>query len=72
MSEPGKTTLWRMRMAAADEACRIEISQNARIAAGLIDAPMPEQMAKRDDFEGIVRLLDRIIADAGLLERLSK
>ncbi len=72
MNSAGKTTLWRMLKTAADEAERIEISQDGRIRAGLIKEYMPEQVAKRDDFAGIVRLIDKIMSDAELLERLSK
>ncbi|WP_296741405.1 hypothetical protein [Mesorhizobium sp.] len=72
MIEPGKSTLWRMRMAAADEATRIEIAQDARVQSGLIREPLPDQVAKRDDFAGIVRLIDAIMADTVILERLPK
>jgi hypothetical protein len=72
MIEPGKSTLWRMRMTAAEEATRIEIAQDARVAAGLITEPMPDQVAKRDDFASIVRLIDAIMADSVVLERLPR
>jgi hypothetical protein len=49
---------------------RIEISQDGRIAAGLLKEPMPEQVRKRDDFAGLLRMLDVIQADEVLRERL--
>lgn len=69
---PGSTTLWRMQMAAVDEVARIERGQAVRLEAGDIKEPMPEQMAKRDDFAGIVRLFDKIMRDADLFERLMR
>lgn len=30
---------------------------------------MPEQVERRDDFAGIVRLIDKIMSDVELLER---
>jgi hypothetical protein len=38
MKPPGKTTLSRMQQTAAIEAERIEISQDARVLAGMLDA----------------------------------
>jgi hypothetical protein len=70
MKPPGKTTLTRMQLAAMREAERIEISQDARVSAGLLDAPMPCQVLLRDDFAGIVRLLDVIQSDRLVLERV--
>lgn len=72
MKPPGKTTLARMPRSACLEAERIEISQDGRVASGMQLEPMPEQVEKRDDFAGIVRLIDKIMSDAQLLERLSK
>jgi len=70
MKPPGKTTLFRMQRAALLEAERIEISQDARIHGGLMKAPMPEQLEKRDDFAGMVRLIDLIFSDQFVWERL--
>ena len=63
MKPPGKTSLNRMQQTALAEMERIEISQDGRVAAGMIKEPMPEQVLKRDDFAGIVRLIDAIQAD---------
>lgn len=71
MQPPGKTTLTRMLLAAYDEARRIECSQEARMQSGLITEYMPEQVTKRDDFDGMVRLIEKILADSVLLERLN-
>lgn len=64
------TTLDRMRDAAFAEVSRIEASQLSRIVGGFIAEPMPCQMVKRDDFLGLVRLLDRILSDQVILDRL--
>lgn len=72
MIPPGKTTLYRMQLAAHNEATRIEISQDGRVREGLLKEPMPEQVALRDDFAGIVRLLDTIMSDKVILERLEE
>jgi hypothetical protein len=70
MKPPGKTTLNRMQLAAQRERERIEISQDGRVATGMLKKPMPEQVSLRDDFAGIVRLIDSIQADAVLLQRV--
>lgn len=72
MKPPGKTTLFRMQQAAYLEAERIEIGQDARVHAKLIEAPMPSQVALRDDFAGIVRVFDAIMSDEALLDRLKQ
>ena len=72
MIPPGKTTLFRMQLAAQNEATRIEISQDGRVREKLLAAPMPGQVALRDDFAGIVRLIDIIMSDAAILERLNQ
>jgi hypothetical protein len=72
MKQPGRTTLYRMQLVALQEAERIEISQDGRVSAGMLTEPMPEQVAKRDDLMGIVRLIDIIMSDQTLLERFSK
>ncbi|WP_316184701.1 hypothetical protein [Bradyrhizobium sp. SZCCHNRI1003] len=69
---PGKTTLSRMQRAAMIEAERIEISQDARVFAGLLKAPMPDQVSLRDDFAGIVRLIDAIESDTRLKDALAE
>lgn len=69
MKAPGKTTLNRMQRTAFLEAERIEISQDARVRDGELKEPMPQQVERRDDFAGIVRLIDRIMSDVELLER---
>ena len=70
MKPPGQTTLFRMQRTAYLEAERIEISQDARTHGGLMKEPMPEQLEKRDDFAGVVRLIDLIFSDQLLWERL--
>jgi hypothetical protein len=72
MKPPGKTTLARMQRAASIEAERIEISQDGRVREKMLDAPMPEQVALRDDYAGIVRLIDIIMSDQVLLQRLQE
>lgn len=64
------TTLDRMRDAAFAEVSRIESSQLTRLSAGLIAEPTAEQLVKRDDFFGLVQLLDLILSDQVLLDRL--
>jgi hypothetical protein len=72
MKLPGKTTLNRMQLAAQREMERIEISQDGRVAIGMLKKPMPEQVSLRDDFAGIVRLMDVIQSDSQLLQRVLK
>ncbi|NPU69989.1 hypothetical protein HL667_33710 [Bradyrhizobium sp. 83012] len=72
MKPPGKSTLARMQQTAFNEAERIEISQDARVLAGLLKAPMPDQVALRDDFAAIVRLIDAIESDQGLKDQLQR
>jgi hypothetical protein len=72
MKSPGKTTLFRMQRTAQLEAERIEIGQDARVLAGMLKVPMPEQVERRDDFAGIVRLIDIIMSDQLLLQRLQE
>jgi hypothetical protein len=72
MIPPGKTTLYRMQMTALDEQQRIEISQDGRVRCGMQKEPLPEQIIKRDDFAGIVRLLDTIMSDKVILDRLEE
>ena len=72
MKPPGRTTLFRMQRAAFLEAERIEISQDGRVQAKLLKAQMPSQVALRDDFAGIVRLIDAIMSDQLLLDMLQR
>jgi len=67
---PGKTTLNRMQQTALIEMERIEITQDHWLSVGRIKAPVPEQLERRDDFAGIVRLIDAIQSDAVVLDRL--
>lgn len=64
------TTFDRMRDAARAEASRIEGAEMVRLMAGERRTPYQCQMRKRDDFVGIVRLIDMITADPVILERL--
>jgi hypothetical protein len=68
---PGKTTLFRMQYAAYLEAERIEMSQEVRVRAGMLKVPMPDQVEKRDDFAGIVRMIDIITSDKALTDMLT-
>jgi hypothetical protein len=70
LKPPGKTTLDRMLVTVQLEMERIEISQDARVSAGLLREPMSDQVKKRDDFAGIMRMIDIIQADDVLRERL--
>jgi hypothetical protein len=72
MIPPGKTTLFRMQLAAQNEAERIEIAQDGRVTLGMLKQPMPDQVRLRDDFAGIVRLIDAIMSDKALLERVQE
>lgn len=72
MNPPGKTTLTRMQRTAHLEAERIEISQDGRVSCGMLKEPMSQQVELRDDFAGIVRLIDIIMSDAAILERLQE
>ena len=72
MNPPGKTTLSRMQLAALNEQERIEISQDWRVREGMLKAPMPAQVSLRDDYAGIVRLIDLIMADAVVLQRIQE
>jgi hypothetical protein len=72
MIPPGKTTLARMQRAAMNEAERIEISQDGRVREKMLKEPMPHQVEQRDDFAGIVRLIDLIMSDQVLLDRLQQ
>jgi hypothetical protein len=72
LKPPGKTSLNRMQLAAQRERERIEISQDGRVREGMLARPMPDQVSLRDDFAGIVRLIDMIQADSVMLERVLK
>jgi hypothetical protein len=71
MKPPGKTTLARMQQTAFNEAERIATSQDARVLAGLLDAPMQCQVNLRDDYMGIVRLIDAIESDEQLKKKVA-
>lgn len=64
------TSLARMREAAYERMATIESSDDARIAACFQLEPNPEQEELRDDFAGIVRLLDALIEDPDLAATL--
>ena len=72
MIPPGKTTLARMQIAAHNEAQRIEISQDGAVALGWRGEPLPDQVKLRDDFAGIVRMIDAIMSDKALEDRIHK
>jgi hypothetical protein len=70
MKPPGKTTLSRMQRTAMLEAERIEISQDGRVRAGDLKEPMPHQVELRDDYAGMVRMIDAINSDQALKDRV--
>lgn len=70
MIPPGKTTLSRMQLAAQLEAERIEILEDGHVRFGDLSVPRPERIRLRDDFAGVVRLIDIILADDVLRGRL--
>ncbi|MCK1693709.1 hypothetical protein [Bradyrhizobium sp. 144] len=70
MKPPGKTTLARMQRTAMLEAERIEITQDYWVKDGRISAPEPHLVERRDDFAGMVRMIDAINSDQDLLDRL--
>lgn len=72
MSPAGKSTLERMRATAEAEQRRIEVVQDALVAGKMLKAPHPEIVARRDDFAGMVRLIDKILSNQILFEQLSK
>jgi len=70
MKPPGKSTLERMQLTALEEMERIEIVQDFWVKDGARQSPDPGQVRKRDDFAGIVRLIDIINSDTVMLDRL--
>lgn len=70
MKPSGKTTLDRMQLTAFEEMERIQIMQDALVREGMRSEPDAGQVRKRDDFAGIVRLIDMINSDAVMLDRL--
>jgi hypothetical protein len=69
---PGKTTLIRMQRTAMLEAERIEITQDYWVKDGRIKRAGADLVERRDDFAGMVRLIDAINSDQDLLERLKR
>ena len=72
MKPPGKTTLSRMQRTAMLEAERIEITQDYWVKEGVLNVPDPEIVARRDDFYGIVRMIDAIENDPDLSDRVKR
>lgn len=70
MKPPGKTTLTRMQRTAMLEAERIEITQDYWVRDGRLKEPEPHLVERRDDFAGMVRLIDAIESDERLKERI--
>jgi hypothetical protein len=70
MRAPGKTTLYRMQLAAQQAAERIEIAQDDWVRRGVLKQPEAGEVARRDDFAGMVRMIEIIQSDALMLERL--
>lgn len=71
MKPPGKTTLERMSKLAQIEVEHIEIVEDYWVSEGRIKEPRPFQVTRRDNFAGIVRLIDLIQSDRVILERLT-
>jgi hypothetical protein len=71
MKPPGRTTLDRMLLTAQSEAERIEIAQDDWVRRGVLKQPEAREAARRDDFAGMVRLIEIIQSDALMLERLT-
>ena len=65
-----QSTLNRMREAARAEASRIEHSQVAWMIVGAIKQPNPSEVTRRDDMLGLYRLVDRILSDPDMMDRL--
>ena len=72
MKPPGRTTLDRMLLTAQAEAERIEIAQDDWVRRGVLKQPEAAEVARRDDFAGMVRLIDLIMSDQMLLDRLQQ
>jgi len=70
MKPPGKTTFARMQHTAMLEAERLEITQDFWVRDGRLKEPEPHLVARRDDFAGMVRLIDAINSDPDLLDRV--
>jgi len=70
MTPPGKTTLSRMQLAAQLEAERIEIIEDGWVTLGTLPVARADRVRLRDDFAGMVRLIDIINSDQAILERL--
>lgn len=72
MIAAGKTTFIRMRETAYEKMRDIEMSQDARALVDPLSTPHPETVQQRDDFAGIVRLLDVIMMDPDLIEDIKR
>jgi len=66
MRPPGTTTLARMRLTAGTAAGDIERMQDHLVDTGVHASPSEAAIARRDDFHGIVRLIDEILHDDNL------
>jgi hypothetical protein len=54
------------------EACRIEDTQMALVATGDRATPCAEQLARRDAFNAIATLIDRVRGDGVIMDRLRR
>ena len=68
---PRSVGLAEMRAAALYEVNRFEGSQAALVAAGFRPAPDAAGRARQAAFEGIVRLIDHVLADGEIRRRLA-
>jgi len=59
-----------MQLAAQLEAERIEIIEDGWVTLGKLPVPRADRVRLRDDFAGIVRLIDCIVADDMIRGRL--
>ena len=70
MKLPGKTNLDRMLLSAVAEMERIQITQDALVAEGMLKNADPRQIRRRDDFAGMVRLIEIVTSDQVMRDRL--
>jgi hypothetical protein len=66
----GETTFGRMKAAAAAEAARIELTQAQLLESGRINVPSETQLRRRDDFDGIYRLIELIEKHKSVLREI--
>lgn len=70
MKPAGRTNLDRMLRTAYAEMERIQITQDALVAEGLLKKADSSQLRRRDDYAGMVRLIEVITSDQVMLDRI--